>query len=530
MPWPEFRSGHWTVKYRKPDGKIKRLTFDEKGEHFADEEAAYNAGLYQEELIRRGKWVDPDAPKITFAEWAPTWYSGQDLEPSTMAKIRSVIEGHLLPRWGTRELVSIAAEEMAPWERDIVRAGYAPRTARDARSQLITILNDAVPLHLAFNPALRRRGKGRKGLKRVARHQAKARIWASPLQVILVAERAAILAGNPDVFLMLVTKAFTGLRWSEVLALTPDSLLRRERQLDIQWKLYELSGFYWGIPKDGSIRQLDIPAWLWALLEEQAERARPCSCSKRSEDLPHVDGIEHVEWCVSSGKRRLLFLTPEGAHYQRGNFGTRIMRPAADGMYPGKSGARARPPRPVTVQVGGGTWGEEDIPFPGQPLQPPWPYAAVPREMDWEEWPEPPEEFVIPRQRGQWFYDADDLRTRQIASWAPVMFGLTPHGLRYSLQTWMDDGGIKKALKVDRMGHEDLSMSGLYGQITDQMVTDLLTLLTGLWDSGVAERFKIHPRSPVPILDAAMAPWREGNVEMISVSQIVPKHARGRLA
>lgn len=527
MPWPEFRSGHWTVKYRKPDGKIKRLTFNEKGEHFADEQAAYEAGLYQEELIRRGKWVDPDAPKVTFGQWAPIWYSGQDLEPSSMRKIRSLLQGHLMPRWEKRELVSIRAEEMAPWERAIVRAGYAERTAADVRSLLITILNDAVPLHLAFNPALRRRGKGRKGLKRIARHQQKARIWASPLQAILVAERAAMLAGNPDVFLMLVTKAWTGLRWSEVLALTPESLLRDEQRLDIQWKVYELSGFYWGHPKDGSIRQVDVPAWLWALLVEQADRARRCSCTGRSDELPRIDGIEHVEWCT--GRNRMLFLTPDRTHYTRGGFSARVMRPAADGFYPAKKGARARPPRPVIVQVGGGSLEEGPALFPGQPLVPTWPYVTVPPGMEWPH-AKPPNEFVMPRRRGQWTFNAKDKRTRHIATWLPLQPGMTPHGLRYAHQTWMDDAGIKKALKVDRMGHEDLSMPGIYGQITDGMVTELLTLLTGFWEDGVEERFKLHPRSQVPILDEAMAPWREGNVTKITVSQIVPKHRRGRLS
>ncbi|MEV4896559.1 hypothetical protein AB0K48_45090 [Nonomuraea sp. NPDC055795] len=70
--------------------------------------------------------------------------------------------------------------------------------------------------------------------------------------------------------------------------------------------------------------------------------------------------------------------------------------------------------------------------------------------------------------------------------------------------------------------------AGIYGQITDGMVAELLAPLTGLWQSALAVGFKIHPRSPVPVLDAAMAPWREGNVETIFVSPFVPKHAKGR--
>ena len=49
-----------------------------------------------------------------------------------------------------------------------MRSGYAHRTARDARSTLATILNDAIPRYIQINPAERKRGKGRKGLRRIA--------------------------------------------------------------------------------------------------------------------------------------------------------------------------------------------------------------------------------------------------------------------------------------------------------------------------------------------------------------------------
>ncbi len=495
MPWLEWRNGVCSVKYRKPDGKIKRVSFNERGEHFAGEEEAWAFGLNAEADIRRGKWVDPDAPKITFGEWAPMWYAGLDLEPTTLRNYRTYLRKVLLPAFEHRELESFVPEEMDPWERSLVRGGYAPRTAKDIRDLLINVLGSAVPRHLGFNPAARRRGKGRKGLKRIEAHRRAAKQWATPLEVILLAERAAMLAGDVEVFLMLVTTAFTGLRWCEVLALTPESLLPDGR-LDIQWKLYELSGFYWGHPKDGSIRRLHVPPFLLAMLGDQVARARTrtCTCSGRDEELPEIDGMELVEWCTGSA---CLFLTPQRAHHTRGGFGGRVMRPAADGCYPGRTGARARPARSVIVDVTPPD-GAGEIVFPGRPLQPPWPYAT------------PGQEFVIPRRQGHWGYDPGDPDRRHVASWVPLRPGLTPHGLRHGHQTWMDDGGVKKALKTERMGHEDLSMQGLYGHVTEGMVAELVELLQGLWERAVGERFAIHPRSPVPVLDAALAPWREG--------------------
>ena len=39
------------------------------------------------------------------------------------------------------------------------------------------------------------------------------RVWATPLQALLVAERAALLSGRDEDFTMVVTIAYTGLRW-----------------------------------------------------------------------------------------------------------------------------------------------------------------------------------------------------------------------------------------------------------------------------------------------------------------------------
>ncbi|MEU0519990.1 hypothetical protein [Streptosporangium sp. NPDC006007] len=94
----------------------------------------------------------------------------------------------------------------------------------------------------------------------------------------------------------------------------------------------------------------------------------------------------------------------------------------------------------------------------------------------------------------------------------------------------MDDGGIKEALKKDRMGHEDLAdMSEVYGHITKRMVADLLTLLQTLWHGGIGERYRIHPRSAVPTLDAALRENRSrgGAKVVILFSQKSPNRLRG---
>jgi integrase len=127
-------------------------------------------------------------------------------------------------------------------------SGYARRTARDARSTLATILNDAVPGYIQSNPAERKRGKGRKGLRRIAKREIAEKVWATPLQALLIAERCAALSGRGTDFVMNIYVAYTGSRWSEVIGLLPECV--HDYQVAIDWKLYELNGrFYRGALK-----------------------------------------------------------------------------------------------------------------------------------------------------------------------------------------------------------------------------------------------------------------------------------------
>jgi len=90
-------------------------------------------------------------------------------------------------------------------------AGVSRRTARDARGLLHTILGDAAaarPALIPFNPAVRPRYRGRKMGRRLERSPQ--RPWTTPLEVVLAAERAALLTGREDEFTMLLTIAYTG--------------------------------------------------------------------------------------------------------------------------------------------------------------------------------------------------------------------------------------------------------------------------------------------------------------------------------
>jgi integrase len=88
-----------------------------------------------------------------------------------------------------------------------------------------------------------------------------------------------------------------------------------------------------------------------------------------------------------------------------------------------------------------------------------------------------------------------------VASWLPILRGLTPHGLRHGLQTWMDEDSIPEVLKTERMGHEMPGMHGVYGHVSPAMRTVLKAALQERWESSLHERARLSLRSIVPTLD-----------------------------
>jgi hypothetical protein len=88
-----------------------------------------------------------------------------------------------------------------------------------------------------------------------------------------------------------------------------------------------------------------------------------------------------------------------------------------------------------------------------------------------------------------------------LASWLPVQRGLTPHGLRHGLQTWMDEDGIPEVLKTERMGHEVPGMHGVYGHVSPTMRDDLMAALEKRWLTALRKRAQITPHSSVHLLD-----------------------------
>ena len=307
----------WRVKYKIPAGEASQSGFETK-------QAALAWGRDQEAKVRAGTWTDPGAGAITVSEWIGRWQAMQDVGPSTVANREYRIRRFILPYWGKRKLNSLTGEDIAAWEHKLHDVeGMSRSTAKDARGLLHTILGDAAaakPPLIPFNPAVRPRNRGRRTGRRLLDRSAQ-RAWATPLDVLLVAERAALLAGRDDEFTMLVTIGYTGMRWGETIGLECDLLL--PSQINLEWQLREINGRFHRIPpKDDSYRStnvepfvpVDIPPFLAELLTGQARARRRCPCA-----------------AGHGGSDRYMFLGSDGGHHRRSNFARRVFRPASTG-------------------------------------------------------------------------------------------------------------------------------------------------------------------------------------------------------
>ena len=497
MGFAEKRGEYWRGRYKAAPGQyLTVVDNDGRTAKFRTRREAEQAANDAEGRVRGGKWYDPTAGRQAFGAFASDWYAMQHLAASTMQNYRRHIEEHLLPAFESAAVADISAADIAEWEAAERAAGYAQSSIRTWRSTLHLILADAVQSGLReANPASRRRGRGKRAGR--SKHRGPEKVVTTALGILLVAERAALLSGRDDEFAAVVLLGYSGMRWGELVGL--ERAYVRPGSVRVEWQLYELDSgqFDRSPPKDDSYRTIDTAPWLSGLLGDQLNRSpgRPCTCHGQAYvfsghrpphgsagshgptliDVARAAGVSsatvsaamnHPEVVQESTRARIAASVADlgyvrggargelSSHPRRNNFATWVFQPAATGRYPGKGGGFAARPVPV--------------------LGEPWPGVPV---------------------RGR------NAAGRADACWTPVASGLTPHGLRHTHKTLMDELGTPGKLMDERMGHEDGSVQARYSHVTAAMRKHLLDGLTQLWEAALAARREIAPGSPVDALD-----------------------------
>ncbi|WP_190814865.1 tyrosine-type recombinase/integrase [Saccharopolyspora pogona] len=141
---------------------------------------------------RQGTWIDPAAGQITLTEWSTDWLDALDVSDNTETQYRSLLNNHILPRWGESALTDITGIGVAKWKKKIRSNGYAEATITTMTKVLSMMLADAADEELITANPIRpnRRGK---------RHRAKRtkQLWVTPAQALQLATQAAALPCPP---------------------------------------------------------------------------------------------------------------------------------------------------------------------------------------------------------------------------------------------------------------------------------------------------------------------------------------------
>jgi hypothetical protein len=493
---PSPSGDYWRGRFKGPEGTY--LTVRDDGNdviRFETKALAKQAAEDRGSAVRAGKWRDPAAGDITFAEWAGEWYGDLDLADSTMANIKRHLQEHLIPYFGPRALRVIDAALIGKWERAERACGYERSSIRTWRGTLHTCLEDATPEHLERNPATRKRGRGKRA-GRKAGSQGPERVITDELGALLIAERMSVLSGRDDELVMVLAAFWDALRLGEVIGLEKE--YARPKTLRVEWQLHEVEGKLLRCPpKDESFGTLDQPPFMVRLLAGHIDRTqpRPCPCHGKTyvfrgmgrprgvpeegltlRDIARVAGVSATVVATVAGRKGRVGeaarerveavikamgykppRAPEGLawHWRRSAF-EELFTAAASGWLPPRS---PLPRRPV-------------------PLAGDWPGVRV---------------------RGR------NAQGRAEFSWLPVAEGLTPHGLRHSARTWMERERIHEILSENRLRHEIPGISGTYRHVTPEMRSGLIAAMTASWEAALDARLGMSPRSPVAVLDALLS-------------------------
>jgi integrase len=296
------RGAKWRARYPDPlrggTNQIER-TFGSKAE-------AHDWLLDMQHSAKTGTFIDPAASARTLgnvvAEWRGTW---TDLEPKTKAGYESILNKHVLPRFGAARLSAITPDAVQRMVNDLA-ADHAPNTVRRVYTVLRSILALAVRRrYLATNAA-----EGVRLPKKAPRNQH--RLYLSAPDVRTLAE------AMPDRYRVAVyVAAYCGLRAGELWALRRRDVDLQHGELHVRQALKDINttsqhlsasekGLQFGPTKTHAARKLSLPEPIKDMLAEHLSGPIP----------------------GGAGPDALVYTSTNGGPVRHGNFYRRVFKPA----------------------------------------------------------------------------------------------------------------------------------------------------------------------------------------------------------
>lgn len=281
-------NGKWRARYRDSRGQEHARHFDRK----------VDAKKWLDEITSQvvtGTYVDPNAGKITFKEYAEQWRVVQMHRQSTAVRTESILRNHAYPAFGHLEISEIRPGDIQAWVKKLL-SGKRPlsaSTVANLHGVVSGIFKDAVrDKRLRENPCAGTR------LPRVRRAH------LIPLETKQV---WAIHGAVPERYQAMITlSAGSGMRQGEVFGLTADRVDFLRKTVRVDRQLVYLAGKepFLGDPKThASVRTIPLPDFVIEAL------------------------ARHIKE-FGAGPTGLLFVDEKGEPLRRNRFSVHVWRPA----------------------------------------------------------------------------------------------------------------------------------------------------------------------------------------------------------
>lgn len=277
----KLSSGRYQARYPGPDDVLRNAPYT-----FATKTDAERWLSLKEAEIARGEWLDPEAGKVLFRDYADTWISERMLKVRTEALYRNLVRLHLAPTFGNKRLTDIRESDVRRWRKERLDAGTGSVTVAKAYRLLRAILNTAVDDQTIRRNPCRIKGAGKED---------------SPERAVVPVGTVLDLAeAVPPRHRMLVLLAtFAGLRWGELAGLRRCHVDLESETLRVAEALAELDG--------------------GQLVDDEPKS----NASRRVVAIPSMLVPElrwHLQRFAAPGERGLVFVGPKGGRLRRSNF------------------------------------------------------------------------------------------------------------------------------------------------------------------------------------------------------------------
>jgi integrase len=248
---PDKDGGGYQVRFYAPDGSRRAKTFAKK------KEAQQFATKIEADKLS-GNWLDPKLARTPFEEVVATYLDGLvHLAPSTRMKVEGHLRNYILPTFRRFQIANIKPSDVRSWISAMMKHGLSPSTVKAIHGTFSRVMNQAVldgmiPRSPSFGVKLPKEDHGSE------------MNVIEPDKLVVLAE-----ALDPRFRALIYTAAYSGLRWSELVALKVHNLDLLKGTIHVRESLVEVNGtLFAGSTKTGVKRTVSIPRSLCDMLGE----------------------------------------------------------------------------------------------------------------------------------------------------------------------------------------------------------------------------------------------------------------------